>query len=360
MAQFEKLDKTVFFYPNAHSIAMATDGVERLRIDAKGQFGFGTKGELDPKERVRIQGETGDATTLALNVTDSNKRSLLAVRDDGSVGIGIPAPLTTEISNPNENSSIGAKGEVKERLRIQAETNDATKLAINVTNAEKKSLFIVRNDGNVGIGISPDHQLDVNGNINYGQLTKLDVAENFSAVIRAADLLLGYSGRRGSPGRALVDIGSELHINYAGDWTQGVRYYVSMELASSQELKENIAPLSAAEAMGILSGLEPVQFTLKADPARTPHVGFIAEHVPSIIASRDHKAINNDHIVAVLTKVVKQQQESIAALNERVRQLEAANKSRRAATQLHRPQTRKRGEGTGRKRGGSGRQKSAQ
>jgi hypothetical protein len=56
-------------------------------------------------------------------------------------------------------------------------------------------------------------------NLAYGgQLNKLDVADNFTATVRAADFLLGFSGRRGSPGRALVDLTDTLYLNFASDW----------------------------------------------------------------------------------------------------------------------------------------------
>ena len=72
---------------------------------------------------------------------------------------------------------------------------------------------------NVGIGRSiPTAKLDVNGNINYGLLTKLDVADNFVSTVRSADLFLGHSSRRGTPGRALVDFGSSLVVNFGSDW----------------------------------------------------------------------------------------------------------------------------------------------
>ncbi len=72
------------------------------------------------------------------------------------------------------------------------------------------------------------------GDLNLGsnQISKLDTNEMFSARIRAADLLFGYSERRGAfypdfpLGRALVDGGDTLSINHAdsksstskGDW----------------------------------------------------------------------------------------------------------------------------------------------
>ncbi len=42
--------------------------------------------------------------------------------------------------------------------------------------------------------------------------------ENLAANLYVADLKLGHPTRRGSPGRALVDLGTELSINFGDDW----------------------------------------------------------------------------------------------------------------------------------------------
>lgn len=197
-------------------------------------------------------------------------------------------------------------------------------LTIDMVKIFHNKVLLAPESGKVGIGTTaPSDKLDVSGNINYdGQLTKLDVADKFTATIRAADLRLGHSTRRINPGRALVDYTDTLLINCGGDWTGGVRYYVSMVLASSRELKENIANLTLNEASQILESLNSVKFNLKADNKKTPHLGFIAEDAPELIASPDRKAINNDHIVAVLTKIVKEQQKEILTLRNKVRLLE--------------------------------------
>lgn len=54
--------------------------------------------------------------------------------------------------------------------------------------------------------------------LNAQQLNVLDVKDNFTATVRCADFYLGFSGRRGTPGRALVDATTNLYLNYGADW----------------------------------------------------------------------------------------------------------------------------------------------
>ncbi len=85
-----------------------------------------------------------------------------------------------------------------------------------------QTILKLAQDGNVGIGTtSPAHKLTVTGDIDYSQLTKLDMMENSKAYIRAADMMFGHSTRRGSLGRVLVDGGDgAIHLNYQSDWSK--------------------------------------------------------------------------------------------------------------------------------------------
>lgn len=317
MAEFEKLLKTVFYYPDANSIAMATKGKERLRIDGDGHFGFGTR--QNNQETVRIQGETSDASKLALLINNAAQHSLLAVRNDGNVGIGTSTPTyRLEV-----NGSFHASGEITANtirtaggsLGLHGELTTNGNITVNGNIAA---------NGNISAG----GNIAANGSLNYGQLAKLEVADNFTATIRAADLLLGHSSRRGSiglpPGRALVDLMRELHLNYDADWPDGIRYYGALLSACTRELKENIEEFSNEEAAAILANLNPVKFNLKADDRKAPHLGFVAEDSPDLVTSADKKAVNHDHIIAVLTKMVKEQGKAIVSLTESVTQLETA------------------------------------
>lgn len=74
--------------------------------------------------------------------------------------------------------------------------------------------------------------------------------------------------------------------------------------------------------MEILQALNPVAFNYKADPSDT-HLGFVAEEVPDLVASKDRKGLSPMDIVAVLTKALQQQQRTITELQTQVQRLES-------------------------------------
>lgn len=97
----------------------------------------------------------------------------------------------------------------------------------------------------------------------------------------------------------------------AGNWVN----------ASSREVKQDIVPLSTGAAVDAVKALQPVTFAYKANPAEM-NVGFIAEDVPELVATRDRKGLSSMDIVAVLTKVVQEQQRTIEDMQARLQQLE--------------------------------------
>ena len=93
--------------------------------------------------------------------------------------------------------------------------------------------------------------------------------------------------------------------------------------SSSRERKEHIQALSGAQALQALAELRPVTYNYKVD-AEEKHVGFIAEDVPELLASKDRKSLSALDIVAVLTKAV---QEKSRMVNEQQKML--SNRSAR-------------------------------
>ena len=71
--------------------------------------------------------------------------------------------------------------------------------------------------------------------------------------------------------------------------------------------------LTYDEAQSTLASLNPSKFNYKVDKD-DDYLGFIAEDVPDLVATKDRKGLSPMDIVAVLTKVVQKQQEEIEAL----------------------------------------------
>ncbi len=91
--------------------------------------------------------------------------------------------------------------------------------------------------------------------------------------------------------------------------------------ASSITLKQDVTPLKTETAAAALLGLNPVTYAYKAD-ASEKYVGFIAEEVPDLVSMNDRKSLSTMDIVAVLTKVVQEQQKAISVLQTRISDLE--------------------------------------
>jgi len=108
-----------------------------------------------------------------------------------------------------------------------------------------------------------------------------------------------------------LQMGSGAYVTFGGVWTD----------ASSREYKKDIKELTGDEAMDTLKGLNPVKFSYKAS-SEERHVGFISEDVPDLVATKGRKGMSPMDVVAVLTKVVQDQQRTIAELSKKMSELE--------------------------------------
>jgi hypothetical protein len=101
-------------------------------------------------------------------------------------------------------------------------------------------------------------------------------------------------------------------LTAGGTWTN----------ASSRAAKHDIRELNAEDARTALAGLAPVRFRYNAEPG-DESLGFIAEDVPDLVATSDRKALSPMDIVAVLTKMVQEQERTIEDLSATVQQMRA-------------------------------------
>lgn len=128
----------------------------------------------------------------------------------------------------------------------------------------------------------------------------------------------------GHVGIGTTDIGTtgtypthELYVNGTITASLGIA------CGSSKDLKENIEPLSAGEALLAFNDLNPVEFIYKADKDKKLQMGFIAEDMPELLATPTRKSINAMDITGVLTKMVQEQQK---VLEEQQRQIDTLKK----------------------------------
>jgi len=91
---------------------------------------------------------------------------------------------------------------------------------------------------------------------------------------------------------------------------------------SSRASKENIVTLNTKDALDTLEKLKPVVYNYKTDKSEK-YVGFIAEDVPELVAINSRDGLSSMDMVAVLTKVVQEQNRMMKEQSERISKLEA-------------------------------------
>lgn len=186
-------------------------------------------------------------------------------------------------------------------------------------------------DGNkVGIGTtSPKQRLEVNGSIQIHEqnssvaglmITQSSGDTGYIMHNRASRLTIGAGSqdritidRDGNVGIGVsrpehpLEMASGAHVTAGGVWTN----------SSSRDKKENIASLPVDAALSALMAMEPVTFNYKNERDED-YVGFVAEDVPDLVAVGDRDAVSAMDIVAVLTRVVQEQQSKIEELEARL------------------------------------------
>jgi hypothetical protein len=141
---------------------------------------------------------------------------------------------------------------------------------------------------------------------------------DFSSGAEANRIFINVNGQIGIGGMTAptnpLQHSSGAFLSAGGTWTN----------ASSRDFKQNICDLDSKDAMQTLQGLNPVTYDYKVDPSEH-HVGFIAEDVPNLVATKDRKGLSPMDVVAVLTQVVKDQQKTIEEMQKRLDSLEKKN-----------------------------------
>ena len=274
-------------------------------VSSTGRVGFGTSTPVldlhkvsgnTPSLRLEQNGSSGFAPQtwdIASNETN------FFIRD---VTGGSRLPFRIRPGAPTSSIDIASTGRVgfgtaSPGFPIHLLTNSSTNAEIVAERTGGATNFISASASFGFIGTTSNHPL------------RLNVNGSFRLQLNADNSLAMASGATCTAG---------------GVWTS----------VSSRYAKENIKDLGADEAIEALDGLNPVTFNYKAEKEEQ-YVGFIAEDVPELVASRDRKHLTPMDVVAVLTKVVKEQQKSLKEQQELVRgQQEMAREQQKTISEL--------------------------
>jgi hypothetical protein len=316
------------------------------------------------------------ASTVPMTITGSAPTNSIFVDSTGRLGLRTSTPvLDVHISTSNtpaiRQEQTSAGGFTAQTWDIGA--NEANWFVRDVTGGSRLPLRIrpgaptssidIAASGSVGIGTaSPESKLHVFGDNTADTFVGIGPNPDGSPGTESG-VTFGYSGSsfgRGSgfinvrpdsgatapnPSlrlaanntvRVLIDNNGEIGLGTIAStganpdapihWSNGVNTarlsaVGVWESSSSRKAKEHIENLTSEAAFQVLKELQPVTYNYKVLPSYGK-VGFIAEDVPDLVATPTRDSLSALDIVAVVTKVVQEQQKTIDQLNARIAEIE--------------------------------------
>ncbi len=233
-----------------------------VRLEQDGSYGWTPqKWDVCGNESNFFIRDATHASKLPFRIEPEAPTDSIFIKSNGYIGFGTGSP-----GYPFELETTG------ENAMLYLDRTDGAKFKLNVSTGQGQ------------IGTHSNHKL----NIVTNNTNRITIAAN-------GDVGIGQS----SPSY-LLHLGGGAYCD-GGAWIPG----------SSREYKENISPVSLSDAMATLKVLDPVKYNYKTNPGED-YLGFIAEDVPELVATKERKGINTMDVVAVLTKVVQEQQRSLS------------------------------------------------
>jgi Chaperone of endosialidase len=299
----------------------------RLEQDSSGGWTAQTWDVAGNESNFFIRDAT-NGSKLPFRIQPSTPSSTLCLKSDGNVGIGTWSPnYPLELETTGEaatfvlNRTDGAMAYINAggtNVNMGSASDNAVNFMVNGS-AE----MTIDTVGNVGIGTStPAYPLELKTTGEAATFV-LDRTDGAMAYVTAGGTYVNMGAASTNHLRLMADGTWQTQINTDGSLTMASGATCSAggvwANSSSRELKENIENISADEALETLSGLEPVKYNYKVDKTDA-HLGFIAEDVPDLVASKGRKAMSPMDIAAVLTKVVQEQQTRMQEQQTLVRQ----------------------------------------
>lgn len=271
-----------------------TSNTPAIRLEQNNSGGFTAQTwDIAGNEANFFVRDVTGGSRLPFRIRPGAPTSSIDISADGDVGIGTASP-ETKLHVFAANTADAFVG-----LGPDPDDSSATESAFNI--------------GYGGASLGPG-----SGFLNVRPGTSA-VAPNPSLRFLTANVERMIIDNEGFIGLGVANPTSPIHHSSGATLTAGGVWAP----ASSRANKKDIRPLEATDALSALEGLAPVRFQYKAEPGEE-YVGFIAEDVPELVAQGGRKTLSPLDIVAVLTKVVQQQQTTIDELKASLEELKAS------------------------------------
>jgi hypothetical protein len=268
---------------------LKTGNTPTLRLEQDGSSGFTPQTwDVASNEANFFIRDATNGSTLPFRIQPGAPSSALSIMADGKVGIGTWEPT--------------------QKLHIK----DGNLLVQTTTDANCAILFD-RNDGQtIGKFVARSDEIYL-GTSTASNIVFVTNNSEVMTIETDGDVVIGGGVDATAPYKLTVYNSANSAYGYSdgGAWATG----------SSREFKENIKDIDAAEALDAFKKLNPIRFNYKGIQD-DEHLGFIAEDVPEIVATKNRDAITAMDMVTLLTKVVQEQQKTISELKDRISKLE--------------------------------------
>jgi len=285
---------------------IATTDTPAIRLDQSNAGGFTAQTwDVAGNEANFFVRDLTAGSRLPFRIRPGAPTSSVDISASGNVGIGTASPhARLDVFDSTQNASrITLSGQ--EFLRAATTSTDGVAILLGVNRTGNRQMWVadstMLNGPTPALRFSPD----------TGDFSSISVN---AGVVTPADLRINAAGGNVGIGKAPtqpIDHANGAFLSTGGVWTN----------ASSRKYKHDICDLDATKAKETLEQLEPVTYAYDRDPSEH-HVGFIAEDVPALVATKERNGLSPMDIVAVLTKVVQEQQKTIDQLNDRLEKLE--------------------------------------
>lgn len=281
-----------------------------IRLEQNGSGGFTPQGwDIVGNEANFFVRDVTNGSKLPFRIRPGAPTSSIDISAAGLVGIGTPTPASRlHLIAP----AVASGGESLARFDV---TDDpVSRLEIN-NPTTTDAAFIPRLQGRSS---SANAALIMEGLITDDQFTSPVIVFNAARIAGGAVAT-----------RPLVAFRNNNVVRAAiaanGDMTA-----TSFNPTSTRTKKNNIVDLDSQKAHDAIRQLTPVEFVYKDDDTGEKRVGFIAEDVPEIVANADRNTVPIMDVVALVTRVVKDQQQTIDDQKKSIQQQQAAIEEQKA------------------------------